>query len=131
VGLEEGYGVLPTNGPMVKTTLDDGGQGVGMHRRRPTARKRSTACRELGGRSIENKKTIMLVSTNKATAPKVSPAKKGKAREGGDRHPLMGNYRARKCTLSQGNLDGRTALEGSGTTRSNQRISKERGSALW
>jgi hypothetical protein len=44
-----------------------------MHRRWPTARKRNTSCRRLGGRSVAVKQR-MLVS-NKATAPKVSSAK--------------------------------------------------------
>jgi hypothetical protein len=73
VGLEGGFGVLPISAPMVKAPLDDGGQGMGMHRRRPTARKRSIACRRLGRRRIAVL-TRMLVST-KATNPKVSSAR--------------------------------------------------------
>jgi hypothetical protein len=72
VGLEEGFGALPTRGPMVNAPLDSGGQGLGMQRGRPTARKRSTACRGLGGRSIVVR-TKMLVS-KKATAQKASSA---------------------------------------------------------
>jgi hypothetical protein len=73
VGLEEDFGVLPTSGPMVKAPLDDGGQGLGRHLRRSTARNRSAACRRLGWHRVAVK-TRLLVSTM-ATAPKISPAR--------------------------------------------------------
>jgi hypothetical protein len=57
---------------MIKAPMNGGGQGLGSHWGRPTARKPSTACQRLGGRS--NAATTGMVAFTKATTPKVSSA---------------------------------------------------------